>query len=368
MKVLGFMSGTSLDGVDAAVIDTDGAVVSAFGVAVSVPFADTERAAIISMTKLALAGGKDATLLASAEAAVHASHLRAATALKAAGGTFALAGFHGQTVLHRPQAGFTWQVGDPARLAEALGVPIVAELRQADLAAGGLGAPLVPVYHEALAKRAGLRAPCAFLNIGGVANLTLIDPAGPLRACDTGPGNGMMDLLLQQRGEGRYDDGGRLAAQGRADCAALANLLAAPVLTGTGPRALDRYDIALDPVDHLATPDALATLVAFTAECVVRAQARLPVQPLYWYVCGGGRHNPVLMTALRQRLGHCENIDVLGLRGDFIEAEAMAFLALRSTLGKPITFPDTTGARAPTAGGVVYNPAALQRSQRTVSA
>ncbi len=368
MQVPGFMSGTSLDGVDAAVIDTDGVAVTAFGAAVSMPFADAERAAIAAMTEFALAGGKDAALLASAEEAVHTSHLRAADALLAAGGIFTLAGFHGQTVLHRPQAGFTWQVGNPARLAAALGVPVVADLRQADIAAGGLGAPLVPVYHQALAKRANITTACAFLNIGGVANLTLIDPAGPLHACDTGPGNGMMDQLLQQRGEGRFDEDGRLAAQGQINPAALACLLGSPVLSRTGPRALDRYDIALDPVDHLATPDALATLVAFTAECVARAQASLPVQPQFWYVCGGGRHNPVLMTALRQRLGHCENIDLLGLRGDFIEAEAMAFLALRSIDAKPITYPETTGVRAPTSGGVVFEPAASARSVKAVNA
>ncbi|WP_375380779.1 anhydro-N-acetylmuramic acid kinase [uncultured Sphingomonas sp.] len=359
MRVLGFMSGTSLDGVDAAILETDGEVVTGFGPALLLAFSDAERALLLRATADALAGdGAEPWPASFAEAsdAIIAAHVRAARALLARpdAGTIELVGFHGQTVLHRPERGLSIQLGDPAALAAALGVPVVARLRQRDLAAGGQGAPLVPVYHAALAGWLGAELPVAFLNVGGVANVSFIGAAGELVAFDTGPGNGLIDLMLQQRTGERYDDGGRIAAAGRVDAGALAAMLASPYLDRPGPKSLDRYDFSLDAVAALSVEDAAATLTTFTAASVAACVRHLPAAPRRWIVCGGGRHNPVLMAALRERLGQVDDADTLGLRGDFLEAEAFAFLAARSVRGLPITFPGTTGVAAPTTGGEVF--------------
>jgi anhydro-N-acetylmuramic acid kinase len=290
------------------------------------------------------------------------THLAAArSALAQISGKVDLVGFHGQTVLHRPERRMSIQLGDPAAVADALGIPVVAHLRQADLDAGGQGAPLVPAYHAALAERLAIARPVAFLNLGGVANLTWFGEDGEIVAFDTGPANGMIDLLVQSRGLGRYDDGGRLAAAGRVDDPALAALLDSDYFTRRGPKALDRYDFSMDPVEHLSTPDAAATLTAFTVEALHLAVQKLPAPPSLWLVCGGGRHNPALMRALRGRIGDFRSIDDFGLRGDFIEAEAMAFLAARSVRGLPITFPGTTGVEAPTTGGRRFDPSDRER-------
>lgn len=355
------MSGTSLDGVDAAILETDGERVTGFGPALLLPFDAGERDVLLRATADALAGDGAAPAPASFAAAdrtIVAAHVRAARALLAepGAGPVALAGFHGQTVLHRPERGLSIQLGDPAALAAALGVPVVARLRQGDLAAGGQGAPLVPVYHAALAGWLGAGRPVAFLNVGGVANVSFIGAGGELVAFDTGPGNGLIDLMLQRRTGARYDADGRLAAAGRVDAGALAAMMANPYLDRPGPKSLDRYDFPLDAVAGLSVDDAAATLVAFTAETIADAVRHLPAPPGRWIVCGGGRHNPVLMAALRARLGHVDDADALGLRGDFLEAEAFAFLAARSVRGLPLTFPGTTGVAGPTTGGEVFQP------------
>ncbi len=364
-RVLGFMSGTSLDGVDAAILETDGEVVTAFGPALLEPFTGEELAYLAQATADALrTDGAEAPppSFAWAGAAIVAAHVRAARRLLAEpdAGTVELVGFHGQTVLHRPERGLSIQLGDPAALATALGVPVVARLRQGDLVAGGQGAPLVPVYHAALAGWLGAELPVAFLNVGGVANVSFIGTngagGGEMIAFDTGPGNGLIDLMVQQRTGARYDAGGRIAAAGQVDAAALAAMLANPYLDRPGPKSLDRYDFSLDAVAALSVEDAAVTLTAFTAASVAASVRHLPAPPRRWIVCGGGRHNPVLMVGLRERLGRADDADALGLRGDFIEAEAFAFLATRSVRGLPITFPGTTGVAAPTTGGEVFRP------------
>jgi anhydro-N-acetylmuramic acid kinase len=177
----------------------------------------------------------------------------------------------------------------------------------------------------------------------------------------------LLDLTVQARGLGRYDDGGALAAAGRVDDSVLSRLLGSAYFDRRGPKSLDRYDFPLDAVEQLSDTDAAATLVAFTAESVAIGAHQLPEMPKFWIVCGGGRHNPFLMDALRQRLGRCESADTFGLRGDFIEAEAIAFAAARSALGLPLTYPETTGVPVPTSGGVRYaghrNEAALSASR-----
>ncbi|RIV82166.1 anhydro-N-acetylmuramic acid kinase [Aurantiacibacter xanthus] len=363
MLVLGFMSGTSLDGVDAALIETDGRRVDAFAPACLSPFEDAERNLIQHATAEALKwngyGAPPASLCA-AEAAVHEAHLRAAREVVAAAGRLPdLVGFHGQTVLHRPERKLTVQIGDAQALSDALGVPVVAGMRLDDLAAGGQGAPLVPAYHAALAEKLSLELPVAFLNLGGVANLTFIGAERELIAFDTGPANGLIDQIVQARGAGRFDEGGRLAAAGVVDEDVLAQLLSHDHFRGTGPRSLDRYDFPLDWADAFSLENAVATLTAFTADSVALAARSLPQAPGTWVVCGGGCHNPVLMEALSERLGNCRKADDLGLRSDFVEAEAMAFLAARSAQGLPLTYPGTTGVPAPLTGGTLYHPALI---------
>lgn len=362
MLVMGYMSGTSLDGVDVAMIETDGERVEGFGPALLVPFTDSERGAVLAATRDALqwngAGTRPASFVAAGRV-IDEVHERAGRVLIAKAGCRPdLVGFHGQTLLHRPRRGLSVQVGNPQVLADALNVPVIGHMRQDDLRAGGEGAPLVPAYHAALAARLGLEGAVAFLNIGGVANLTWIGANGALLAFDTGPGNGLIDLVVQQRGAGRYDDGGRLAMAGKVDRRVLAGLLRHEHFCTRGAKSLDRYDFPLDWAAERALEDAVATLTAFTAEAVALAARDLPQKPRVWVVCGGGCHNPALMRALRDRLGDCRTADALGLRSDFIEAEAMAFLAARSLRGLPLTFPGTTGVKAPLTGGTLARPAA----------
>jgi len=360
MLVIGFMSGTSLDGVDAALIDTDGEEVEAFGPTALSPFTDAERSAITRATEDALVwnGYGDApTSFESASAAVLAAHVRAAGhVIAAASRRPDLVGFHGQTVLHRPERRLSVQLGDMQALADMLRTPVIGQMRQNDLATGGQGAPLVPVYHAALAEKLNLVSPIAFLNLGGVANVTFMGADGALIAFDTGPANGLIDQVVQARGAGRYDDGGRFAAGGHIDSAVLAELLSHDYFRAQGAKSLDRYDFPLDWADACSLEDAVATLTAFTAESVALAARSLPAAPHLWVMCGGGCHNPVLMQALRDRLGRCRTADDLGLRSDFIEAEAMAFLAARSLRGLPLTYPGTTGVAAPLSGGMHCEP------------
>lgn len=359
MLVLGYMSGTSLDGVDAALIETDGDRIVGLDACFLSPFSDAERAVIERATADALAWnghGEPPPSFVTAEEVVHDVHVRAGReAIARAGRVPELIGFHGQTVLHRPERRVTVQIGDAARLANAMAVPVIADLRRADIEAGGQGAPIVPVYHRALMEMLGLAGPIAFLNLGGVANLTFIGADGELVACDTGPANGLIDQLVQAHGMGRYDDGGRLAAAGTVQEPALAALLDHPHFRASGPRSLDRYDFPLDWAAAYSLPDALATLVAFTAEAVAVAARRLPTAPALWILCGGGCHNPVLVAALRDRLGACRTTDDLGIGGDFVEAQAMGYLAARSVRGLPMTFPGTTGTPNPLPGGVRYD-------------
>lgn len=363
MLVMGFMSGTSMDGVDVALVETDGERIEAFGPSAMIAFEAPERAAIERATEDALVwngfGDMPASFALAADV-IERAHVRAGQKVIAlAGRRPDLIGFHGQTLLHRPERRLTVQIGDPQVLANAFGAPVAAQMRQDDLLAGGQGAPLVPAYHAALAKRIGLPGPLAFLNLGGVANLTWIGADGALVAFDTGPGNGLIDQIVQARGMGRYDDDGRFAAAGTVDAAVLADLLSHAHFRGEGPKSLDRYDFPLEWADACSLEDAAATLTAFTAAAVALTARALPEPPAVWIICGGGSHNPTLMQALRDLLGDCRTADEVGLRSDFVEAEAMAFLAARSLRGLPLTFPGTTGAPHPLTGGTIWHPAEI---------
>jgi anhydro-N-acetylmuramic acid kinase len=351
------MSGTSLDGVDAAILDTDGERIEAFGPTLLEPYSTAERSAIADATAAMLRddrAGRPCVIDPHIAALVTEVHWRAFQRIAGTADPIDLIAFHGQTLLHRPARQLTLQAGDAARLAALTGIPVIADLRQADLAAGGEGAPLVPIYHRELARRLGLPLPAALLNIGGVANVSWIANDG-LRAFDIGPGNGLIDQYMERAGLGSFDKDGALAAVGQADPRALEALLVHPFLALGGPKSLDRFDITLDPVLSLAPADAARTLTAFTAACVAQSVALLPEPPAIWLVCGGGRHNPVLMAELRARLAaDVRSCDHVGLRGDFIEAEAMAYLAARHQRGLPTSFPETTGAGRPVVGGRLY--------------
>jgi anhydro-N-acetylmuramic acid kinase len=363
MRVLGFMTGTSLDAVDMAVLETDGETIAGFGPAGERRLSATTRQVLLDATQAALGWAWDApspAIFAEADRVVADEHLAAARGFMAEHGLKAtdldLVGFHGQTVLHQPAGlaravGRTVQLGDAARLAAGLGAPVAYDFRSADVAAGGQGAPLASIYHAALLRHGGHRLPAATLNLGGVANITVVSPNGALRAFDTGPANGMIDLMVQERGVGRFDKDGALAAAGRVDAACLAQMLAHPYFRAAPPKSLDRFDFSLDPVRGLSLRDAAATLTAFTAESVALASQWLE-PPGDLIVCGGGRHNPAIMRALRAALPFPVRLaEDVGWRGDAIEAEAFAFLAARVARGLPITFPGTTGVAAPMTGG-----------------
>jgi anhydro-N-acetylmuramic acid kinase len=268
-----------------------------------------------------------------------------------------LIGFHGQTILHDPAHRRTWQIGDAAWLARETGIAVAHDFRSADVAAGGEGAPLSPVFHAALA--AGLAKPLAVLNIGGVANVTWIGTDGGLVAMDTGPGNGPLDDWAMLRAGLPYDREGALSREGRADRAVLEGLLAAPYFRCPPPKSLDRLDFAraleASGVAALSAVDGAATLVAFTAAAV--AAAPLPAQPHRWLVCGGGRRNPSIMAALRERLGMpVDPVEAVGWDGDALEAQCFGFLAARVAAGLPLSFPETTGAPRPMPGGAIARP------------
>jgi anhydro-N-acetylmuramic acid kinase len=356
MRVLGFMTGTSLDAVDMAVLETDGEAIQAFGPAGERKLSDPVRDLLLEATKAALAwprGAARPAIFAEADAAIANEHFEAADAFlkdnDLAWSDIDLIGMHGQTVLHeRPKdgvAGRTVQLGDAQALADRTGVPVAFDFRTADVAAGGEGAPLAPIYHLARAQASGLTAPLAVLNVGGVANVTFWGGGDDIAAFDTGPGNGMIDLLVQASGAGRFDEG------------VLNALLAHPYFEAPAPKSLDRFDFSLEPLEALELEDAAATLVAFTAGGVGRAFELMGKAPSEVIVAGGGRHNPEIMRALSERLpAPVTSAEDHGWRGDAIEAEAFAYLAARARRSLPISFPKTTGVAQPMTGGRIAEP------------
>lgn len=354
VRALGLMSGTSLDGIDAALVETDGEGIAGFGPARTFPYPPEVRARIRAAFGWAPAGAVEAEL--------DARHI---TAVQALGGGPEAVGYHGQTVAHDPAGGRTRQLGQGGRLAVALGLPVVWDFRSADMAAGGEGAPLVPFFHHALARRAGLAGPVAFLNIGGVANVTwadprIADPAAPgaCLAFDTGPGNALLDDWMAARTGAPCDRDGAAASAGRVQAERLDHRAAGAFLDRRPPKSLDRdaFAAVLGALDGLSTEDGAATLTAFTAFCVADALRHFPSSPSRWLVCGGGRRNPVLMGMLAERLPGVEPVDAIGLDGDFLEAQAFAYLAVRVLRGLPTSAPGTTGCRAPVCGGRIARP------------
>ncbi|WP_290813072.1 anhydro-N-acetylmuramic acid kinase, partial [Ferrovibrio sp.] len=266
-------------------------------------------------------------------------------------------GFHGHTLLHRPGERRTWQVGDGALLGKLTGISVVSDFRSQDVAMGGQGAPLVPLYHAALAKHAGLAPPLLVLNLGGVGNVTYIggDSENDLIAFDTGPGNALIDDWMLRHANATHDESGKTAAAGAVNADRLARLLDHPYFAQRPPKSLDRNDFSAAAVEGLSVEDGAATLAAFTAASVARGLSHLPQRPLRCLVCGGGRHNATLMKLLTQHLNMpVEAVEAVGWNGDHLEAEAFAFLAARAVRGLPLSLPGTTGVAMPVSGGRIH--------------
>jgi len=364
---VGLMTGTVLDGnIDVALLKTDGETIQGFGDYSLTPYGRDIRLQLEKALAEALKwnfSGPDPAIFAAAEAALTRAQSAAVRALVLSAGLklgeIGIVGFHGQTVLHRaPQPGRigdTRQLGDGRLMHQLLGVPVAYDFRSADVRAGGQGAPLAALYHRALLKMIGAsNGSTAVLNLGGVGNLTWWDGGERLVAFDTGPANAPLNDFVKAHNLGDMDRDGALALTGTVDEARLEKLLEHPYLTAPYPKSLDRYDFTAGMAEGLSPADGAATLAAFTASAVGKALDLLPARPERLIVCGGGRHNPAIMQMLKTRAGVlAEPAEAVGWRGDAIEAECFAFLAVRVRRGLPISFPTTTGAPEPMTGGVL---------------
>ena len=350
LKVIGLMSGTSLDGVDAALIETDGVDIVRPLASLTIPYSPETRALLRGSLEEARGVAEGAPVphaIRDAERHLTEAHAEAVRALlKKAGmtaGEVNLVGFHGQTILHRPERRWTWQIGDGAALARMTGIDVVNDFRSADVKAGGQGAPLVPLYHAALARSSPLARPLAVVNIGGVANVTYINGDYVL-AFDTGPGNAPIDDWMHRHTAVPVDRNGDFARTGKVNDAALDAMMANPFFDRMPPKSLDRLDFGVAAVEALSPEDGAATLTAFTAASIARAREHFPEPAATWIICGGGRHNTTLMDMLRARI-NAQVLKAEGARwdGDALEAEAFAYLAARSVKGLPLSLPTTTG-------------------------
>ena len=360
-RAIGLMSGTSMDGIDAALIESDGDRIVRQCAFHSMRYPDDFRARLQSvMGNVGDVAGVASELTerhAEAVSALLSAHDVARTGVD-------VIGFHGQTILHEPERRRTIQIGAPDMLARMIGLPVIFDFRLADVCAGGEGAPLVPVYHRALTRRLG--ATVAVLNLGGVGNVTWIDGdegagAEAMLAFDTGPANALVDDFVRLRRGERFDAGGALAARGNVDGARLVELLSDPYFERRPPKSLDRDHFtrpASQAVKDLSDEDGAALLTAFSAASVALAERWFQHPVSQWIACGGGRHNATLMTMLAERLNApLVPADDLGWNGDAVEAEAFAYLAIRSLLGKPLSFPGTTRVPEPLTGGTLHRPA-----------
>ncbi|MGA0562443.1 anhydro-N-acetylmuramic acid kinase [Ancylobacter sp. VNQ12] len=372
MKAIGLMSGTSLDGVDVALIETDGERVASFGPGRTYVYAPETRELLFR----AIADARGMTdrhdrpgILKRAERLSTERHVLAlASFLKEfpAYRDVDVIGYHGQTVLHRPEIGLTVQIGDGPALARAVrgmttgdGAALVYDMRAADVAAGGQGAPLVPVYHRALARGLGPARPLLILNLGGVANVTYVDGMSDPIACDTGPANALVDDFVKSRTDLPFDEDGAIAAQGAVDEAVVERLLAHPFFHRPPPKSLDRNDFRAWVAEHagldaMNTADGAATLTAVSASACAAVLRFLPATPTQLIVAGGGAHNATLLRMLSARTGiETVTAEKVGWSIDDMEAQAFAFLAVRALRGLPLSFPTTTGVPAPLTGGII---------------
>jgi anhydro-N-acetylmuramic acid kinase len=360
-KVIGLMSGTSLDGVDAALLDTDGETVARPGPSLTIPYDTATRALLkgaLEEARHVAEGAPVPHAIRDAERQLTEAHAEAVRTLLAQASLkpdqIDLIGFHGQTILHRPARHWTWQIGDGALLARLTGIDVVNDFRSADVKAGGQGAPLMPLYHAVLMRQSGQPEPLVMVNIGGVAQVTYIK-GDLILAFDTGPGNAPIDDWMHRHSGTPVDQDGAFAATGKVNSAALDQMLDNDYFARRPPKSLDRMDFGMEAVEHLSPEDGAATLTAFTAASLAKAREYFPDPANIWIVSGGGRHNKFLMGQLRARV----NAPVLsaeeaGWNGDGMEAEGFAYLAMRSKKGLPLSLPTTTGVAQPMTGGKLH--------------
>jgi anhydro-N-acetylmuramic acid kinase len=356
VAAIGLMSGTSMDGIDAALIWTDGISAVRTGPALTVPYGGALRR---RLQKVVAERGAEPKAREKIAREITLAHVEAVERLLAAIGIAADAieviGFHGHTVFHNPAERVTIQIGDAALLAERTGIGVVAQMRLADVKAGGQGAPLVPLYHAARASK--LEKPVAVLNIGGVANVTWLGTNDRIVAYDCGPGNALIDDLVHAKTGRLYDASGTLSLSGKVDDALLATLLDHPYFDLSPPKSLDRNAFDASSAAALSAADGAATLAAFTVQSAARSLLKLG-NPKQLLVCGGGRLNRGIMAGLAAALPETEvaPVEKVGWRGDALEAEAFGYLAVRSLKGLPLSLPSTTGVPQPMPGGE-YTPA-----------
>jgi anhydro-N-acetylmuramic acid kinase len=356
---LGLMSGTSLDGIDLAMIRTDGENIVERGPSETFPYSASQQTALRQALRDAEAithrtqrpGGLQRVEKELTEWHVKAVH-KFLHVCALSSSNIDVIGFHGQSIIHRPDQHLTVQLGDGDALAKTLGIAVVYDMRADDVASGGQGAPLVPAYHRALTKN----APIAFVNIGGVANVTYVSANGELLAFDTGPGNALINDWMHQSNGQSYDAGGSTALNGTASQEHVKSALQLPHFQQHPPKSLDRNSFADFSVKGLSFEDGAATLTAFTVQSIRKAAEWFPTPVNRWIICGGGRHNAAIMNGLKSELENVESAEQAGFNGDSMEAEAWAYLAVRSLRGLPLTYPGTTGVIQPLTGGILATP------------
>ena len=355
LTAIGLMSGTSLDGVDAAILRTDGERVEQFGPALTLPYPEEFRNRLRNVL-----GTNKSAVTAAIEVDLTEFHAKAVNKLLEQNSlsisNINIIGFHGQTIFHRPSDKVTVQLGDGSALAKRLGMPVAWDFRSADVAAGGQGAPLVPLFHAALIQN--LELPLAVLNIGGVANVTWIGGPDEILAFDTGPGNAPLDDWVLRHTGRPFDRDGALASAGKPDLLRVRELVSRTFFAKSPPKSLDRKEFTADLATGLSEKDGAATLAEITVQSITAARDHLPRQPRFWIICGGGRRNKHVMNRLKTVLSPTKVVDSndLGWNGDALEAQAFGFLAVRVLRGLPLSLPTTTGVPYPMPGGRISNP------------
>ncbi|MCP4922437.1 MAG: anhydro-N-acetylmuramic acid kinase [bacterium] len=363
LTVIGLMSGTSMDGVDVALLRTDGVTVDEYGPHKTYPYPKDLQSELRNLTNQGESAPKEA--VQKIEAQITDLHAEVVKNFRAEFeiASVDLIGFHGQTFVHRPEKGYTIQLGLGQSLADQTGLPVVYDFRSGDVEHGGQGAPFAPMFHMALVAK--LEHPVVIVNIGGISNITYVDKE-TLIACDTGMGNGLLDDWMLKKTGLDMDPNGQFAAQGTLNQSLLDGLLQDTYFAKPAPKSLDRkhFNSVLGKIDSLSTEDGALLLAALTAKSIADIAATFPKTPKAWYISGGGRHNKTMMDLLQHYIGQGDvlPIEAIGGDGDSVEAQLIAYIAVRSYYELPISFPGTTGVSKPFSGGVLRTPKKLSRA------
>lgn len=356
MQALGLISGTSMDGVDIALLETYGITVQKFGPSMTVSYSDQLRQHLQQLVAHHQHEMQDHLLLEKQVTEFHAAVVEQfMNQYHLATENIDVIGFHGQTIIHRPDEYITWQLGNGGLLANSTGIDVVCDFRRSDMSRGGQGAPLLPVYHQALFH--DQPSPTVIVNIGGVSNVTYLGEQESLLAFDTGPGNAFIDDLVLKHTGKPYDAGGLIAQSGHIHHERIEQALQQPYYDQQPPKSLDRYSFSVDQlVKDLSFEDAVATLTYYTAKTIAESNRFFDQEPQQWIIAGGGRHNKTIMSLLNELVsGSVVPIDQFNIDGDCLEAQGFAFMAVRSLQGLPISFPGTTGVQSPLTGGAFYS-------------